>query len=118
MIVGAGFTVIVKVITGELQVPKLATTETVATTGLAVLFVAVNDGNPPVPDAAKPMLVLLLVQEKVAAAGVPVNVCAGTTPPEQTVIGGVVVTVAPAVTTTEIVCRVEQDVSGYDAAKV
>ena len=64
----------VKVFGGELQVPKLATTEIVAIIGLAVLFVAVNDGTPPLPDAAKPILGWLLVHVKVAAAGVPVNV--------------------------------------------
>ena len=65
--VGVGLTVMVKVCAVPVQlVPPLANvgvTVMVAVTGLAVRFVAVKAGIVgPVPVAARPMLVVLLVQ--------------------------------------------------------
>ena len=48
-----------------------------------MVFVAVNVGTDPVPVAASPIVGWLFVQVKVALAGVPVNVTAGTEDPEQ-----------------------------------
>jgi hypothetical protein len=53
---GTGFTVIVKLLAGPLQDPRCGITETVAKIGFAVVFVAVNDGTAPEPDAASPMV--------------------------------------------------------------
>ena len=72
--VGAGFTVMVKLLAVPLHVPRCGTTETVAITGVAELLVAVKEGSPPFPDAANPILVWLFVHVNVALAGVPVNV--------------------------------------------
>jgi hypothetical protein len=57
VIVGAGFTIMLKLLAVPLQVPRCGTTEIVAVTAVAPLFVATKDGNPPFPEAAKPMLV-------------------------------------------------------------
>ncbi len=57
VIVGAGLTMILKLVAAPLQVPKCGTTEIVAVTAVAPLFVATKDGNPPFPEAAKPILV-------------------------------------------------------------
>jgi len=51
--------------------------------GVPPAFVAVNEGNPPVPLAAKPIPVFELVHVNVAPAGVLANVFAGTTAPAQ-----------------------------------
>jgi hypothetical protein len=102
--VGAGLTVMVKLLAGPLHVPRCGTTEMVATTGFAELFVAVKEGSPPFPDAANPILGWLFVQVYVAVAGVPVNVVAGTVPPEQSEMGVIAVTVGAGLTTTGIIC--------------
>ena len=57
VIVGAGLTIILKLLAVPLHVPKCGTTEMVAVIAVEPLFVAVNDGNPPFPEAPKPMLV-------------------------------------------------------------
>ena len=62
VIVGAEVEVIVKLLAGPVHAPSCGITEIVAVTGLPVLFVAVNDGRPPFPDAGNPILVRLLVQ--------------------------------------------------------
>jgi hypothetical protein len=102
--VGAGLTVMVKLLAVPLHVPRCGTTEIVAVTEFAVLFVAVNEGRPPFPDAANPILGWLFVHVNVAVAGVPVNVVAGTVPPEQREMGVIAVTVGPGLTTTGIIC--------------
>jgi hypothetical protein len=104
VMVGAGLTVIVKLLAVPLHVPRCGTTETVAITGFAELFVAVKEGNPPFPDAANPMLGWLFVHVNVAVAGVPVNVVAGTVPPEQSEMGVTAVMVGAGLTTTGITC--------------
>ena len=60
----------VKVVGVPVQVPKVGVTVIVAIIGATVALVAVKLGILPVPLAAKPIAVLLLVQLKVAAAGV------------------------------------------------
>ena len=63
--VGIGLTVIVKVIGVPGQVTpllKFGVTVMVATCGVVPALIAVNDAILPAPDAASPMLVLLLVQ--------------------------------------------------------
>jgi hypothetical protein len=57
VIVGDGLTIMLKLLAVPLQVPKCGTTEIVAVTAVAPLFVATKDGNPPFPEAAKPILV-------------------------------------------------------------
>ena len=94
----------VKLLAAPLHVPSCGTTEIVAITEFAVLFVAVKEGMPPFPDAANPILVWLLVQVKVAFAGVPVKVCAGTVPPEQSEMGVIAARVGPGLTTTGNIC--------------
>lgn len=104
VMVGAGLTVIVKLLAVPLHVPRCGTTEIVAVTGFAELFVAVKEGSPPFPDAANPILGWLFVHVNVAVAGVPVNVVAGTVPPEQSEMGVIAVTVGDGFTTTGIIC--------------
>ena len=74
--VGVGLTVIVNVIGVPVQVtPPLVNTGVtviVATTGAAVLFIAVKLAMCPVPLAASPILVLLLVQLYTVPAALPV----------------------------------------------
>ena len=61
-----GFTVIVKVFVGPVQlVPALVNvgvTTIVATTGAVVVLTAVKEAMSPVPDANRPMDVVVLVQ--------------------------------------------------------
>lgn len=64
-VVGLAFTVIVK-ITGVPVQPLEGVTVIVATIGAFVVFLVVKLEMLPVPDAAKPIAVLLLVQENVA----------------------------------------------------
>jgi hypothetical protein len=105
VMVGTGFTTILKLIAGPLQVPKRGTTEIIAVTAVAELLVATNDGNPPVPEAGNPMLGWLFVQVNVVpAAGVPTNVCAGTVAPEHNVIPDIGVAVGDGFTVTSNVC--------------
>jgi hypothetical protein len=59
---GVGFTVIVNVTAVPLQPAADGVTVMVAVIGVAVALVAVNDGILPVPDAARPIAVLLFVQ--------------------------------------------------------
>jgi hypothetical protein len=60
---GVGLTVIVNVVAGELVQPLFVpVTEIVAVTGAVPVFAAVNAAILPVPDAAKPTDVVLLVQ--------------------------------------------------------
>lgn len=74
---GVGFTVILKVTDGPVQetlafvYPGIIVM--VATTGVLVLFVAVNTGMLPVPLAASPMEVLLFVHENVVPVTAPVK---------------------------------------------
>jgi len=56
----------------------------VAVIGFAVALAAVNTGMVPLPDAAKPIVVLLFVHEKDAPAGVLVKLKAPTCAPGQT----------------------------------
>ncbi len=61
--VGVGFTVIVKVVAGALVQPLFVpVTEIVAVIGAVPAFTPVNAAMLPVPDAAKPIDVVLLVQ--------------------------------------------------------
>ena len=77
MTVGVGFTVIVKDIGVPVQVCpaklKDGVTVIVAVIGAFVVFVAVNTGIFPVPEAPRLILVLLLVQEKVVPETEPVK---------------------------------------------
>ena len=59
---GVGFTVIVKLTAVPPQPVDVGVTVIVAVIGAVVLLVAVKDGMLPVPLAASPMAVLLLVQ--------------------------------------------------------
>ena len=88
--VGTGFTVMVKVLEmpGQLLVPPETTgvTINVAVIGPVVVFVAVNAGMLPVPDAANPIAVLLLVQlYTVPATADPVKLIGAVEAPAQTV---------------------------------
>ena len=78
--VGVGLTVIVKLIGVPVHVTpplvNVGVTVIVATTGAAVALVAVKLAMFPVPDAARPMLVVLLVQLYTVPAAVPVKVMA------------------------------------------
>jgi hypothetical protein len=68
-------------------------TEIVPVIAAAVALVAVNAGTCPVPLAAKPMAVFVLVQAKVAPAGVLVIAPIGIAVPEHTVMfAGAVIT--------------------------
>ena len=60
--VGLGLTVMVKVLALPAHALAVGVTLMVATIGALVLLVAVKEGILPVPAAAKPMAVLLLVQ--------------------------------------------------------
>jgi hypothetical protein len=61
--VGVGFTVIVKVVAGELVQPLFVpVTEIVAVTGAEPAFTPVNAAMLPVPDADKPIDALVFVQ--------------------------------------------------------
>lgn len=80
-----GFTVYVKVrVVEPAQVALLAVTTTVAITAAVVLFVAVNTAILPVPFAARPILVVLLVQVYEVTLE-PVKVMAEVLAPLQTV---------------------------------
>lgn len=59
---GVGFTVIVKLTDPPPQPDAVGVTVMVAVIGALVVLVAVKAGILPVPDAARPMAVLLLVQ--------------------------------------------------------
>ena len=61
--VAVGFTVMVKVLESPTHDPCFGVTVIVAVIGLAVVLFVVNAGILPVPLAAKPIPVLLLVQE-------------------------------------------------------
>jgi hypothetical protein len=86
--VGVGFTVMVNVIGVPVQVvPPLVyvgVTVIVATTGAVVAFVAVKLGILPVPDAARPILVLLLVHVNTVPAALPVKLTAAVGAPLHT----------------------------------
>ena len=84
--VGIGFTVITKEVATPAHPPLSAITEIVAEMGLVPLFVAVNEGKLPDPFDASPTAVLLLVQLKVAPAGVELKVEIGIMVPSHTVI--------------------------------
>ena len=60
--IGVGFTVMVNVIGVPVQVPILGVTVMVATSGPFVVLVVTKGRISPVPDAARPMAVLLFVQ--------------------------------------------------------
>jgi len=83
-----GFTVIVNVLLGPLQlIPPLVNvgvTVMVAVTGVLVALTAVNDGIVLLPDAPKPMLVLLLVQLYTVPATGPAIVTAAVADPAHT----------------------------------
>ncbi len=69
--IGVGFTVIVKLCVLPTQLVgtgPLGMMVMVATTGTLLVFTAVNDGIFPVPEAAKPILVLLHAQVKTVFA--------------------------------------------------
>ena len=75
--VGVGLTVIVNVMLEPVQpLAVVGVTVIVAVTGAAVLLVAMKLGILPCPVAARPILVLLLVQLNIVPATVPVNVTA------------------------------------------
>ena len=79
---GIGFTVIVNVIGVPVQPPAPGVTVIVATIGPLVALVVTNGCISPVPDAARPMAVLLFVQLYVEP-GVPLNVITGVVTPVQ-----------------------------------
>ena len=62
-ILGLGFTVIVNDIEFPVQLLSDGLTVMVEVIGAPVLFINVNEGIFPVPDAASPIAVLLFVQE-------------------------------------------------------
>ena len=80
--VGVGSTVMVNDVVGPLQGPADGVTTTVATTGAAPVFTAVNGAMLPVPFAAKPIDGLSLVHENVDAP-VPVKLTAAVLTPLQ-----------------------------------
>ena len=82
--VGTGLTVMVYEAGFPTQPFKVAVTETVPEIGVSPALVEVNAAMLPVPDAPKPILVLVLLQAKVAPAGLLVKLAAGTTAPTQT----------------------------------
>ena len=71
--VGVGLTVMVNVVDEPVQLFALGVTVMVATCAVVPLLVAVNEAISPVPLAARPMLVLLLVQLYVLPATAPLN---------------------------------------------
>ena len=73
---GVGFTVIVKLTGPPPQPDAVGVTVMVAVIGALVVLVAVNDGILPVPLAASPMAVLLLVQLYTDPGGRPLNTTA------------------------------------------
>jgi hypothetical protein len=83
---GVGFTVIVNVSGVPVQPDNVGVTVIEATTGLEVVFVAVNAGRLVVPLAASPIDGAEFVQVYVAPTGVLVNVFAPTGAPLQTVM--------------------------------
>ena len=82
------------------QLFLLGVTVMVALTGLSVLFIAVNDGTLPVPDAVKPMAVFEFDQPKLTPPGVPVKLFEGIIAPSSTVISGMEFTVPTGLTVT------------------
>jgi hypothetical protein len=84
--VGCGLTVIVNVLGGPGQVPRVGVMVMVEVIGDAVALVAVKAGNPPVPLPPSPIAVLELVQLNVAPAGVLAKVLAATAVPAHTAI--------------------------------
>ena len=80
--IGIGFTVIVKVIGVPVQPAALGVTVMVATIGPMVVLVVTNGSISPVPLAARPMPVLLLVQLYVEP-GVPLKVIKAVVTPVQ-----------------------------------
>ena len=70
---GKGYTVIVKLMAGPAQgvTPpvNVGVTVIVATMGEVVVLMAVKDGIFPLPKAARPMLVVLLLHEYIVAPG-------------------------------------------------
>ena len=62
---GIGLIVMVKVLSGPMQPLAVGVTVMVATTGFEVEFNPVNEAISPLPEAAKPIEGVLLVQEKV-----------------------------------------------------
>lgn len=85
---GVGFTVMVKLIVGPVQVTppavNVGVTVTVATTGALVALMAVKLAILPVPAAARPMDGVLLVQLNTVPATGPVKVTATVADPLQT----------------------------------
>lgn len=75
--VGVGFTVKVKTISGPTQPLDVGVTVIVAVTGVVPALMAVNEGRPPGPLAARPMVVLLFVQAKVVPVTGPVKLSPG-----------------------------------------
>jgi hypothetical protein len=61
--IGVGFTVIANVLDGPTHPLKVGVTVMVAVTGTDPVFAALNAGILPVPEATKPIDVLLFVQK-------------------------------------------------------
>jgi len=80
---GVGFTVMVKVIGGPGQPLAVGVTVIVATTMVAPMLVAMNEGISPVPLAASPMVGSLFVQSNVVPATGPVKVIGAVASPLQ-----------------------------------
>ena len=85
VILGVGFTVIVKVVDEPVHPFATGVTVIVAVTALVPEFVAIKDGMSPLPLAASPIEVVLFVQLKVVLLTAPVNATGETGLPLQTV---------------------------------
>lgn len=83
MTVGVGFTVMVKVIGVPGHPFAVGITVIRATTGAAPRLVAVNGGISPVPEAARPIDGVVLVQEYVVPATGPLKLIAAVVAPLQ-----------------------------------
>ena len=132
MILGVGFTVMVKLCAAPVQPLAVGVTVMVAVTGVVPVLMAVNDPMFPLPEAGRPMELLLFVQLNVVLITAPVKLMAVVGLPLQmawlpglTTVGvGLTVTVklmgvpghplAVGVTVTVVVTGV---VPGFDAVK-
>lgn len=88
-----GNTVIVKVLTAPGQVLAVGVTVMVATCVTPVVLVTTNGLMLPVPDAGRPIVVLLLVQVNTVPVVAPENMTACVVPPSQSAWFGIALTV-------------------------
>ena len=112
---GVGFTVIVNVIAVPVQVVAplvyVGVTVIVATCGVAVALVAVKLAMLPVPDAARPIVVLVLVQLYTVPGTAPVKLTAAVAEPLHSTCGPTAFTVGIGFTVILNVCEVPVQVT-------